>query len=87
VLQCQSLLLNPLVAGALQGLDRLDGRFDAERRQRLHQLLRHQAIRTEPAEHDATCVIAIEKIARALIPNHAWAGVLRQQLGATMTTA
>src|ERR1035437_6423029 len=32
-------------------------------------------------------MIAIEEIPRALIPNHAWTRILRQQLGATMTTA
>src|ERR1035438_5024945 len=32
-------------------------------------------------------MIAIEEIPRALIPDHAWSGILRQQLGATMTTA
>jgi hypothetical protein len=72
---------------ALQRLDRLNGCFDAERRQALQQLLRNQAIGTEPAEHYATRVIAIEEVPRALIPDHAWAGILRQQLRATMTTA
>src|SRR6266550_8103273 len=32
-------------------------------------------------------MIAIEEVPRALIPDHAWTGILRQQLGATMTTA
>src|SRR5664279_5057430 len=32
-------------------------------------------------------MIAIEGVPRALIPNHAWTGILRQQLGATMTAA
>src|SRR5258708_25763938 len=32
-------------------------------------------------------MIAIKEVLRALIPDHAWTGILRQQLGATMTTA
>ena len=50
-------------------------------------LARRETISAEPAEHYATDAIAIEEIPRALIPNHVWTGILRQQLGATMTTA
>src|SRR5437879_13129201 len=32
-------------------------------------------------------MIAIEEVPRALIPDHTWTGILRQQRGATMTTA
>jgi len=52
----------------------------------LHQLLRNQAVGTETAEHYATRLIPIEGIPRALISNRVRAGILRQQLGATVTT-
>jgi hypothetical protein len=76
MLQRQGFLLNPFVARTLHRLDRLDSRFGAEWRQALQQLLRHQAIGAESAEHHATRMIAIEEIPRTLIANHAGARVL-----------
>jgi hypothetical protein len=70
VLDGQGLLPNPIVARALQGVDRLDRRFDAQRRQTLQQLFRDCTIGTEPAEHDATRGFPIEQVSGTLIPNY-----------------
>jgi len=50
-------------------------------------LFRHLTISTQSAEHYATCTIAIEKVAGALISNDMRPRILHQQLGAAITTA
>jgi len=85
--QRQLLLMNALVAGIIECGDRGHCRIDAQRRQALQQLLRYQAIGAQSAEQHTGGLIGIQGVTGTLISDDMRTRILRQQLGATVTTA
>src|SRR6516225_5503062 len=87
LLECQLLVVEPFIAGALQALDRLQRCLNRQGLEAFEHLLRYQTISFQSAEADATGRLRIAEVAAALIADHSGARVLCQQFGTAIATA